>query len=366
MPAGTNAVRSAQVPANIPTVVDLAAFRERTLKRHKTPLTVEDQGWGQPWNRPLPQYGIQTKLIVTFDGTITYADNTGSITTTDQYPHGLIGQLILRLNGQDRFNVSGIDLKVLEYLRYAAFEPVSEAYPGTLGGGDSLTDGTDVAFKLQWEVPIAADDLTFVGAVFAQASSFNAMLQITQAAQSDLFTIAGDATVTVDGTWHVEVVSFDIPQNAEGALIIPDLSRIHAVNGFEDTFTATGEKRYELVNADAQLLRLVVSARRSATARLLFDADAATTDKIDRIALSHGAQEEPLEYDPAWTLKALNNRHYGGLLPYDRAVIDFVKEDAVRDAVYMQGLTELALQLKVNSGVTVSSGSVRMVQETLI
>lgn len=368
MPAGTTATRSVQVPTGVATVTDYNQFVARTLRHEIVPITVADPGAGNRWNRPLPQHGIITELVIAFDGIIDVTPGTGSVTTTDRYPYGLLEQLLLRLNGQDRINVGGIDLAVLDYVRFAAFEPVSDAYPGDIDedGTQELTTVADAPFRLTWRVPVAVDPVTFAGAVFAQSTSFNAMLQVVRAQDAALFTLAGDGTVAIDGEWKVQVVSFDVPVNSEGALIIPDLSRIHAINAFEDVFSGTGRQRIELVNADAQLMRLLISARNTATNRLQATADAPAAERLRSLALSHGPQERPLVYDPAWLLAGRNNRHYGGLVPYDRLVVDTLKEDPARDAIHMQGLTELAVELEVDPAVAVSAGRVRLVQETLI
>ena len=67
----------------------------------------------------------------------------------------------------------------------------------------------------------------------------------------------------------------------------------------------------------------------------------------------------------AATLLAVNNQHYGATAPYDRLVFDFLRENPQRDVIYMQGVTELNVVPKVDAGVTVSAGEVRVVQETL-
>lgn len=368
MPAGTNAIRESSLPPAGGVMLNLDAFRERTQKRKRTHETVDHPGLGQSWQRQLPQYGIHTELEIRFVGTITTVKGSGTVTTTDQWPYNLLKTFLGRINSQDRFNCSGIDLHVLEYISYPAFEPLSDAFPGSIGGGDTIsTDLTDEPLELHWSVPWAADPHTFAGAVYAQSGNFNALLQGVVAAEADLFALTSDAAVTIDGEWKLIPKSFEVPQNTDGALIVPPgVQRLHMLNAFPTSFAGTGMKRVELVNADAQLLRLLCSFRSDTDQRLSAAPDEAAATKLDRLTLFHGAAEEPLDYDPASSLRTENNRHYGGILPFERLVFDTQREDGVRDAIYMQGLTELAVRFGVNSAVTVTNGESRLVQEVLI
>ena len=87
--------------------------------------------------------------------------------------------------------------------------------------------------------------------------------------------------------------------------------------------------------------------------------------KIDAVRLEYGGNKRPYVYNPAASLREVNNQHYGGPGMYDFLIFDFAKENPARDAILMQGVTELQSVVTIGSGVTVSGGQVHLVQETL-
>lgn len=361
MPIGAGAETLQSIPAQ-PYVTDPAMFFQLTRKNILTPKTIAAPGPGAFGTAQLLQAGIVSKLRVTFVGTLTVA--TAALTSSNQWPYNLLKQFNLSANGQnDLFSCDGIDLHALRYIRYPAYAERVDQFPGTVGGGDSIAVGT-YDLSLSWEVPIAMDDTSLIGALYAQSSATNLTVRIGQAINADLFS-ANPANATLAGTFYIEETLFEVPYDAQGQLVIPDTSRLHGFNAVNLPFSNLGEVRTPLIRSAGQLARLFMSASSAANNRLSALPNAAATKKLDRLRIEYGGNQRPFDFNPAHTLLSLNGQHYGAPAPYDRLVLDLVKENPPRDVIFMQGVTELAAVPVVGSGVAVTAGVVRVVQETL-
>jgi hypothetical protein len=361
MPIGTGAELVRNLP-EVEFVADPAMFMQLTRKQVLPQRTKSDPGAGGSVDIDLPQAGIVSKLHITFVGTLTVA--TAAVTTGDEWPYNLLKGFNLSLSGlSNLWNCDGCDLHALRFVRYPSYDDDVDYFQGTVGGGNSVAVGT-YDLHLTWEVPLAMDDTTLIGSLYAQSSAAALALRITRATNAELFS-ANPANATITGTWYVSETSFAVPRNGQGQIVVPDLSRLHGFNAFDTPFTAVGENTTELIRSAGQLARLFLAARSSATNRLSALPSAASTKKINDVRLEYGAGERPLVFDPAALLLSINNQHYGTPVPYDRLVIDQVRENPVRDALLLQGVTELRATVDVGSGVTVSAGKLRSVQETL-
>lgn len=361
---GTNAETLNLVPSQ-PYVVDPGLFFQMTSKTVSTPRQVAAPGSGLTAQAlQLPQVGIVSKIRINFVGTLTVG--TAAVTTSDQWPYNLLRLFKLSVNGQnDLFSVGGIDLAVLRDVRYPAYVEATDVFPGSVGGGDTVNVGTYTLF-LTWEVPVAMDDYSLVGSLFAQSSATVISISATQALNSDLFS-TNPANATIAGTFHITPTTFEVPFDERGQLVIPDLTKLHVLIAQDFPIGQVGETRVPLVRTSGALYRLFTSFRASATNRLSAAANAASTKKLDAIRLEYAAgARRPYVFNPATLLLAQNNDHYGGVPLYDRLVFDFAKENPPRDLILLAGVTELAVVPTINAGVTVSGGTARIVQETLV
>lgn len=362
MPLGTGAPQSTTVPTE-PMQVNPDLFFSLTRKNEHHVETQAMPSPGASWQRALPQVGIVSRLAITFVGQVVVAS--AAVTPSNRWPYGLLDKFNLSANGQNNlWSCSGEDLHVLRHIRYPSYHEEVDVYPGTFGGGGTIAIGTH-PISLTWEVPIAVDDTSLVGALYAQSGATNLTLDRTVATNAQLFSnLPGNATLS--GTFYTSVTRFSVPRGGEGdQLIIPDLSRLHGFNAVETDFSATGDLRLPLVRSAGHLHRLFLSVEKSANARLSALPDATAANRIDRYRLTYGAGEQPLDYNPASTLLSRNNDQYGSCAPYDRLVLDFVRENAPRDIILLQGVTELAAIPTINAAAVVSGGRARLVQETL-
>lgn len=361
MPVGNGAVTLQTIPSE-PFVVDPAAFFQMTEKNVATVKTLAAPTPGGFTSTQLLQTGIISKLALVFKGTLTVA--TAAVTTSNQWPYNLLGGFNLSANGQnDLFNCNGIDLHTLRYVKYPAYEDATDLFPGSVGGGNSVAVGS-YDLNLTWEVPIAMDDTSLIGALYAQSSSTNLSIRLAMNTLAELFS-ANPANATITGQFYIQETYFEIPYDSQGRIVTPDLSRLHGFNAVDYPIVNVGETRVPLIRSAGQLSRLFLSGKVSSNNRLSGAANAASTKKLEALRLEYGGNQRPYTFDPIELQLALNNQHYGAPAPYDRIVLDFVRENPVRDIVLMQGVTELAVVPRIGTGVTPSGASFRVAQETL-
>lgn len=361
MPVGVGAETLQNIPVS-PYVTDPATFFQMTSKNVLTPRTPANPGPGQSTTVQLLQSGVVSKLQITFVGTLVVA--TAAVTTSNQWPYNILKGFLLSANGQNNlWDCDGLDLHALRYIRNPAFTNSVDTFPDVVGGGGSVAVGTYNVY-LTWEVPIAMDDVSLVGSLYAQSSATNLTVKMTQAINSDLFS-ANPANATISGTFYVQETLFQIPFDAEGKIVIPDLTRLHGFNAVDFPVTNVGENRVPLIRSAGQLGRLFISGIAATNNRLSALPSAAASKKLEALRIEYGGNQRPYTWDPAGQLLALNNQHYGAPAPYDRLVVDLLKENPPRDIILMQGVTELAAVPRIGSGVTLTGASVRLVQETL-
>lgn len=362
MPVGTGSQVMSTIPAQ-PFVPDPNQFFQMTSKTVLTPRVPPIPGPGMPVGLQLLQAGIVSKLQIVFQGTIDIPDN--AVTSALNWPYGLLSRFRLSANGQnDLFSCDGVDLHVLRYLSNPAFVDFTDNFVGDVGAAHTFTDPlTNSPLYLTWDVPIAADQTSLIGALYAQSSATNLTAELTQARNEDLFT-TGAGSVSIEGSFFLQETLFQVPTDAQGNLVTPDLSRLHGFQSLDVPISNVGETRVPLIRSSGQLMRLLIRAR-NGTSPLSALPSTAAAAKIDGLRLEYGGNQRPYTFQPAGQLVALNNQHYGAPLPYDYLCVDFVKENAIRDAVYLQGVTELAAIVDLNDAVTPSNAVARVIQETL-
>ena len=381
MPSGVGAVTAINDPSAqaLPFVTDPVSFFELTEKIVRTAFTEDSQGVdGGQINRQLPQVGILAKMRILFEGVLTTTLGGGTVTGAARYPHGFIDRLEISVNvGGKAIAVNGCDLAALRSINHPGViaEDDMTNFPGVLGPGAVIPNGAS-AFVLAWDVPIAIDPTTLIGAIYAQSPSMSLQLRLDQADfDGELAVEGGAATVdSLTGTWHFQTTSFEIPftPGENPALVVPDVSRLHSIQGLQNNFSALGAVRSELVRGNGQLDRLLVqhasgNPATDTTADAWYRADP-DLDEINSMRLEYGNAQRPLDYDPAGFMLAENIEHYDDRLPYGFLAFDMLAENPPRDIIQMQGVTDLVVISELDTGAAApAAGShVRLVQEMLI
>lgn len=359
MPIGSDTSVLETVPGQ-PYVVDPAAFTQLTRPNVAPFSTQAHPGAGGTLRAQVPQVGVLSRLRMTFRGSLVV--DTGGATALAEWPHGIIGSFLLSLNGQDKlFAVSGPDLHILRFARNPAYEEDADVAPAV----GSIAAGT-YDLEIGWEVPVAMDETSLVGAIYAQSSATIVSIEAVMAPLTALFSDATDIT-SLDGTWTLEHRFYAVPRDpASGQLVIPDLSRLHSFVGVDVPITAAGDAPAPLIRSAGQLTRLFTRTRKSTTAYLSADPATAAASRIDSWRLEYGGNERPFVYTPASSLFRQNNQHYGLGLPYNALCLDLVRDNPTRDALLYQGTTELKCIQTVNSAASIATGAqVHLVQESL-
>jgi hypothetical protein len=363
MPIGNGAETLRLIPEQ-EWVTDPDLFAMMTTKQVSTPGTYVSAAGddGVAINQALPKAGILARMKLQFIGSAVVS--TAAATSSIDWPYGLLDRFLLNVNGStDLWACDGCDLAALRFIRHPAYTELLDVFPGTVGGGDSIGVATH-PLHLTWDVPVAMDPTSLIGSIFLQSQTANVGWSATRATKARLFS-ANPANVAISGNWKVSEVYYSVPFDAAGKMVLPDLSRLHTFISNDVQFAGTGEQKAPLIRSAGGMYRLLLSALSSSTNRLTADPAAATTKLIDKLRLEYGGNQRPLVYDPAAVLLAENQEYYGGLPPYDRHVFDFVRENAPRDVVNLLGVTELNAVVDVNTGVTVTAGKIRAVEETL-
>lgn len=352
------------------------------------------------------QTGIIAQLLVRVTGVVTTTLGTGTVATTNQWPYGLAKQVRFTANGQSNLiNVPGVWLKAREMSRTtlndrgvnrvariaqpAAAVNNGNAYQGTLSlanevWGNSTANeaiGPEVTaiaddeyfFDITYVVPIAFDEQTLVGSIFAQTQATELALSIDWANLSDLFVFTGTGTATVAATYSVEGIVYDIPQ-VGGQIVVPNLSMFHSYILTRNTAISTGDNEYTLPGQGVgrQLMRIgfrtmngtVPAPLPLATPSILTNAVAAN---YGNIGWRYGGNQTPDLFNTGRELATWNERTFGCDFSslWGMGWLDFSVDSALRDSVNEGTATQLRLLYNLNTGLTLTGAFSEIVQETL-
>lgn len=362
MPIGTNAVSVKNMPTE-PYVIDDAMWQQ-TAKKNILQVNVPQVALGSPMPFALPQVGIVGKLQIKFDGTLVVA--TAAAETSDRWPYGLIDTFSMNVNnGLTTFGVIGEDLRVRQDISFPAYSENVDVFPGNVGAANSIAVGS-YPISLQWEVPVATELVTLTGGLYAGTPSTTISVIPTPSALANLFTSGTVANATLTGTWTCTETMFVPAYDSQNRVIVPSgIAQMHGMTSVDLGLTQTGQSPQQLVRGSGRLQRLFLAYRGSPTQRLSAAPNAAADVQVTALALSYGGNQQPYTWAPASDLLRQNNEDYGFEPPYDYLVFDTLKQDPIRDSVIYAGLTELKTLSTINSAVTLSGGTVHLVQEDI-
>lgn len=317
-------------------------------------------GAGNTWTPvELPQIGILAKIVVQFVGTLTQTTATG--TSTALWPYGLLDSVAFTANGSDNlFDCQGVSLKALEAVRYPYFNSTADDLVGPgVGAGLTIPTGA-TSLRLTYEIPLAMDEASLVGALFAQSTALALQLTGRDAATARLVTNGG-GTTAIAGTWHISIEMYRPPAH-EGTLLLPDLRLLHGFHEIPRTHTNTGDVASPLTRTHGTLQRLFVQNIQDTANPIDYYSPVTAAEVVEYRLEIHGAKK-PRVYTPAQGLVSRNVRDYGRVLPNSFVALDLVRYNAGRDVIRLDGLTEI--QWITNIGAAPVNGQQRIVQETL-
>lgn len=346
----------------------------------------------------LLQTGIISGISVKVSGQVIVTAGTGTVATTMRWPYDIIRAARVAANGQSNLiNCHGSKLKYRDVLARGVYSDrgvtpvggatsttavgVGGAYPGTptnqgtmalasevwgLGQNVTAIPGapTTYPFELDFYLPLAWDELTMTGAVFAQTSATDLTVAIDWAPQSDLFALTGNATVAVTGAVQIVGRVFSIPE-VNGEIVVPDLSTFHSLIESRYTAVSNGDNEVRLAGQGVgrQLMRLFYQVWNGSPAAPI----PMTATNFGQQGWRFGGNDTPENLPDGRHLRYFNERllnsDVGGA--YGIGLFDFAKEFAFRDSVDEGQATELRLLTNIQSGVTLATPAVEYVQETV-
>src|SRR6266568_8071235 len=389
-PVPTQVMQGIEVPASS---IQPAEFFKLTRRLRITERTIAAfAGLGSTDNIPILQTGVVSGILLQFQGQVVVNLAAGTAATTGRWPYDLIRAVRLSANGQSNLiNVHGGKLKAREIMARGDLtdrgvpQGVGGASPGTsrvqgtlslnteawgLGQNVTAIPGAPTTYpvNLEWYIPVAFDDLTLVGAIFAQTSATDLNVAIDWAPSSDLFILTGAATAVVTGSVNAVATLYTIPQGPNGDILVPDLSVFHSLIESRVPSIANGDNEIRLAGQGVgkQLLRLYGRTFNQAVANNAVPLPVNATN-YGNILWRFGGNDTP----EVWNNGFAHNHRIEKLFDADIGSLagfwchDFASENAFRDSVDEGTATELRFLNNIPGGVTLTNAFAEYAQETV-
>lgn len=386
--APTINMQGIDVPA---TSINPSAFFANTRrKRFQEKSISQFAGLGASDAFSIKQSGIIAALDIHFTASVVVTLNSGTVATTPRWPYDLIKRVLLSANGTTNLvSCSGAHLAAYRFVQQpnlndrgvargiGGASPGTTQYQGTLslaseswGFGQNVTAipaGTyDV--ELYFRVPLAADLVKLLGAVFGQTQATSLNVELDYNTQGVLFTTTGSPTIVFNNaSIECEGIVFSIPYGPDGNIVIPNLSAYHKFIANNDFAVGAGAYGSTLVGQGVgQLLQRIFF-------RLWNGASSApvpiTSANFGQIGWQYGGDQTPEVFNSngaqaGHMLRFFEENLYStDLGAQGFGVMDFASMWLARDAVDESTATNL--QLLVTPQVSISSPVLEVVQETI-
>ena len=361
MPTGTGAIAIRNLPIT-KYQINPGLFNQLTSRVIFDPINYALPAFGNYQNTQLLQVGIVSSINILVVGTITTVGTTVTIAPTAHWPWDLISVQISG-NGQNNFiSCTGWDLTLRLRAANRAYVDTISSYPSVATDPPFDVATAEHAFTLAYKIPIAMDDTTLVGALYAQSEATNLVLKITTGNSADLFTITA-GTLAISATVYIEEEIFEVPYDPQhpDTLVIPDLTVLHGLVSNDNAVASQTTLDTQLFRINGQLERLFFYTVNLSTAA----APAFTINSnYSQTQLIYGSNQNPYTFNPMTMQRFRNNRDYRVAYPDGLYCLDFVADNPARDLVLLEGVTNLRLRTQYVAAPTGGS-FVHFVQETL-
>jgi len=337
----------------------------------------------------LKQTGIIAALDVRISGSVVFGGTIAGTSLSWRWPYGLLKAVKVSANGQANLvNASGLHLKALQMaqthvndrgisrkigaatIQSGTLSMSSDDW-GSLAGVTTLGPGVTVAATGTYtvdfvvRVPVAFDQRTLLGAIFAQTAQTNLTLDIEYETQANLLTLGGAATVTFAGlNAEVSGVVYTIPQ-VGGSFVVPDLSAFHQVISTRNPALAQGDNEVPLTGTGIgrQLMRVLYQVYSGAGVAAV--PYAMTSTNYGQQAWRYGGNDTPEAYRTGSNMRAFNEDQTGVDLggQWGFGLHDFASEWALRDSVDEGSTSDLRLLVNLVNSPT--SPSCEYMQQTV-
>lgn len=382
MPTGTGAINLRNLPVT-KYAINPGLFNQLTSRVIFDPINFALPGFGNYVQNQLLQVGVVGSINLIVEGNLTFEADAGDVLPTARWPWDLIAAQ-LSGNGQNNFiNCQGMDLRLRALASNRALVDGVSFWP-TLVDFAAGAGASSYPFKLVYKIPVAMDDTTLVGALYAQSEATNLTYKITTGTLSDILDVNTSTGAALVATVHMEEEIFEVPYdpNHSDTLVIPDLTVLHGLVANDNAVASQSTLDTALFRINGQMERLIFyTLDKSVAANVVI----VPTSDYDQTQLIYGSNQTPYTFNPQDFLDIRNNRDYrvplssalnglnSGLWtpPFSAAPVpdgvyclDFIADNAVRDQVLLEGVTNLRLRTQYTTAPTGGS-YVHFVQETL-
>lgn len=333
-------------------MVDAAEFNRLTQK-NEIPLNQVSLPTGvvnQRVNFRIPNRGIATELRLWFALSVTAS---AGPTARGKWPYGFVKNLRVRANSSDLVNCSGLDLHALRQISSRSGD-FSDLESVTLASGAQT-------YRFCVVVPLATDPETLTGSLFAESDDTHIDVEVTTEAEAELLT--GATMSAYSCTIDPVLTTFDVPhvQTSKGsAIVIPPMDTHHMLGSTDINIPSTGVLRAAVSRANGQLLRLGLHTYDATAYAFLSLASVANSVK-----LQYGQNQVLREHRPARDLLFVNAREYGDILASSYAMIDLVADNAYRDVIVPDAVTDLEAVIDY-SGTVTNGDTLRKFEQVIV
>jgi len=336
-----------------------AFFPATRRMRYQMQSLANISGLGSTDSVTLRKSGIISQLLIRVTGSLVFGGTITGTTMSYRWPYDLVRACRVSANGQANLvNVPGRILKAVQFMRPGitdegvgrTFGALTAQNVGTMAmsaddwgtsGANQLGPGATVpatgtyTVDLYYVVPVAFDQRTLLGAVFAQTDATNLTLDIDWETQANLVTLGGSATLTTPPAlqWQVLGTVYTIPQ-VGGRFVVPDLSAFHQLVSSRTTALGQGDNEVLLpgTGIGRQLMRVIYQVYTGTAPGTPL---AMTATNYGQQAWRYGGNDTPESYVNGSQLRALNEDlfsvDFGKLWGF--GIHDFAGEWALRDSV---------------------------------
>lgn len=387
MPVSTQVMQGIEVPASSVNPAEFFRLTRRLFILEKQLAAFA--GLGNTDVIPILQTGVLSGIIVQFSGSLVVTPGTGTVASTGRWPYDLMKGCRFTANGQSNLiNCHGGFLKAREIMARGdltdrgVVRGIGGASPGTQVNQGTMSLSTDAwgvgqsvtaigagtyPVELEWYIPIAYDDVTLQGAIFAQTSATDLFAAIDWALQNELFVLTGNATVALTGSVNAEAELYTIPQAPNGDIIIPDLSVFHSLIESRVNGIANGDNETRLAGQGVgkQLLRLFGRVWNNGVVSPV--QLPVNTANYGQILWRFGGNDTP----ETFVNGNLMAHRVEKLFDADLATFagiwchDWCNENAFRDSIDEATATELRFLVNIQNAVSLTAAFGEYVQETV-
>jgi hypothetical protein len=364
-------------------VVDPAQFFAATRRmRFQMRSNTAIAGLGSTDSVQLRQTGIIERLELRVSGSLVFGGTIAGTSMTYQWPFNVAKNIKLSANGQSNLiNARGLSIRAYEFVSNAKIDEsglgatfgATAVTSGTLkmpvddwgtSGVNALNPGATVAavgtytVDLVYHIPVAADPIALIGAVYAQSSATNLSLDIDWETQALLLTLGGAATLTTSLNWQVTGRAFSIPQ-VNGKFVVPDLSQFHQLAEFRQGGQTQGTNGINLAGTGAgrHLMRVMWQQLTGAAPGTPLPLNATNYGQVN---WAYGGSDVPEAYPTGQGLRADNYRVSGVDLGgnWGIGLWDFASIFAARDLVDEAATSDLRIEYSLAASPTTPAAQI--------